>query len=171
MSYYNHLLQAQHTQPKTQKTKNTNTMITPSHQLPVTPVSRVSAIVIYFAIAHDPHNIVMWLFHMKLTNSPFYKLLFSRLLTGALLAKRKVFWVNTCPFSLVIALNQHALTPAVCQYFFCQCLQSPCHVLAWFWTRGGARHGHNVFCARCVIISGCWLQGIQPCKKGAPMIR
>ncbi len=63
MSYYNHLSQAQLTQPTTHtKQNNTNTMIPPSRQLSAASISKVSAIVMYFQISHDLRSTVMYFF-------------------------------------------------------------------------------------------------------------
>ncbi len=48
-------------------------------------------------------------------------------------------------FFLTIASKQCVLTVSIRQYFNHCCPPSPCHVLAWFWTRGVRRHRHRAF--------------------------
>jgi hypothetical protein len=47
---------------------------------------------------------------------------------GHACGKKKVFLVNTHAFSMaVLLLKQCALTPAICQYYFSQCLPAGLH--------------------------------------------
>jgi hypothetical protein len=67
-------------------TKNTNTMISSTSQLP--------AAVKVCAIDLNLHKMAMQFYYVKLMNSLFYLLLFCRLLTGALTDKGYVFLLN-----------------------------------------------------------------------------
>ncbi len=60
--------------------------------------------------------------------------------------KLKVSYVSDyLLFFLAVALKQRALTVSIHRYFNCRCPSSPCHVLAWFQTRGARRHRHCAF--------------------------
>ncbi len=59
-------------------------MISPARWLPVAPIFEVSAIAVHCAIDLDLQNKAIQFFYVKLMNSLFYLLLFSKLLTGAL---------------------------------------------------------------------------------------
>ncbi len=48
-------------------------------------------------------------------------------------------------FFLAIALKRCTLTVSIHWYFNCRCPPSPCHILAWFWTRGAWHHRHRAF--------------------------
>jgi hypothetical protein len=69
-----------------QKTKNTNTMISPTRRLPVALIFEVTAITIRHAIVLDLQNkAMMQFFYVKLMNSLLYLLLFSKPLTSVLM--------------------------------------------------------------------------------------
>ena len=92
--------------------KKTNTMISPACRLPAASILQVSGIPVQPAIAHDLCNMVIQSFYVKPTNPLFYLLLFYVQRLGALVDKRWVFGVITCPFFVDVALKQCALTPA-----------------------------------------------------------
>ncbi len=48
-------------------------------------------------------------------------------------------------FFLAVASKQRALTIYICRYFNRRCPPSPCHVSAWFRTRGAQHHCHHAF--------------------------
>jgi hypothetical protein len=48
-------------------------------------------------------------------------------------------------FFLAVASKLCTLTVSICWYFNRPCPPSPCHVLAWFRTRGAWRHRHRAF--------------------------
>jgi hypothetical protein len=66
-------------------------MIPPCRRLPTAPILEVSAIALCHTMAHDPRNMEMKFFFVKLIFSLFYIVLFYRPLTGALEAKGQVF--------------------------------------------------------------------------------
>ncbi len=94
---------------------------------------------IHRVIAHDLRNTAMHFLNVKLIIPLFHWLFFCRLLTSAFVTKRLFFLVNTCSFFLGRCIGSMPTDPSYPPIFFCQCLPSIHHVLAWLRMRGGRR--------------------------------